>query len=149
MFIIITATVIMAAWVKHHFNKTNIFHILFSCFQGLPIIEDPDFLRSYNSFVGAKIPQNILPISKDNNGSTVSTTEKVIQNIEMRAIETLLKMVESLEKKIDICEREKGSSSDLEHTNPKFFWVQPKLGIIKPDIAKNLALFGKPFSGKH
>ena len=67
----------------------------------------------------------------------------------MRSIETLLKMVENLEKKIDICEREKGFRSDLKHQNPKFFWVQPKLGIIKPDIAKNLALFGKPFGGKH
>ena len=89
-----------------------------------------------------------MPTSKDNYGST-NTTEKVIQNIETRAIETLLKMVENLEKKIDICERGKGFRSELDHQNPQFFWVQPKLDIIKPDIAKNLALFGKPFGGKN
>ena len=92
-----------------------------------------------------------MPRSKDNNGSTKSTTEKDTQIIanEMRAIETLLEMIEDLKKKVEICERGEGFSSNLDHQNPKFMWVQPKLDIIKPDIAKNLALFGKPFGGKN
>ena len=66
----------------------------------------------------------------------------------MSAWDSLLKMIETLEKKIEICERGDNFPSDIKPKYPKFSWVQPKLDIIKPDIAKNLALFGKPFAGK-
>ena len=66
----------------------------------------------------------------------------------MSAWDSLLKMVENLEKKIEICKRGNNIPSDIKPKYPNFSWVQPKLDIIKPDIAKNLALFGKPFAGK-
>ena len=66
----------------------------------------------------------------------------------MSAWDSLLKRVENLEKKIEICEKGNNIPSYIKPKYPKLSWVQPRLDIIKPDIAKNLALFGKPFTGK-
>ena len=117
-----------------------------SSFKGLPIIDDPDTRAYSSSYVGPSIiPQIPLPKSKEIEG-TKSTTK--IEKNEMSAWDSLLKMVENLEKKIEICERGNNIPSDIKPKYPNFSWVQPKLDIIKPDIAKNLALFGKPFAGK-
>ena len=113
-------------------------------------MEGGEFARAYSS---SDDPLNIppyliLPKSKDNK----DTTEKKIL-LETRTVDSLLKLVESLKKKISICEGGNSLFRDMDLNldkteSPKFSWVQPKMDLLKPDIGKNLALFGKPFISK-
>ena len=108
------------------------------------MIDNPDFTRTYSSFVDPSIiPPFLLPKSKEKNETTETTTKNETRNDEM--LDFLLEKVANLETKIAICERGNGLPSDLSPKNPKFSWVHSETPIIKPDIAKNLALFGKPF----
>ena len=144
---IMTATmtsVIMITQVTYSTKPTFLMSFFFFL-KGLPIIDhDPDFTRTYSSFVDPSItPPFLLPNLEEKNGNTKTTTKKETQKDEM--LDFLLKKVANLEKKIAICDRGNGLPSDLNPTNPKLSWVKSELPIITPDIAKNLALFGKPF----
>ena len=108
------------------------------------MIDNPDFTRSYSSYVDPSIiPPFLLAKLKEQNGTTEITTKNETRKEEM--LDFLLKKVANLETKIAICERGNDLPSHLSPKNPKFSWVHSEIPIIKPDIAKNLALFGKPF----
>ena len=57
-----------------------------------------------------------------------------------QTVSTLMKMFETLKQKNSDCKKDKVPKVQ---SSPKFTWVESQK--LKPNIARNLALFGKPF----
>ena len=63
-----------------------------------------------------------------------------------QTVATLMKMFENLKQKSPECEKNKVLKAQSSPKSPQFTWVESQK--LKPNIARNLALFGKPFDLK-
>ena len=131
-------------------------------FKALPLIENTDSPSARDGFKASIVPRTILTESNVFESFPVENVGKSRQKVVTEhnhleedqkkkitgldhTVETLMKMFEKLKQKSTECEKKKVQKPKVQ-SSPKFTWVESQK--LKPNIARNLALFGKPFHMK-
>ena len=122
----------------------------------MPLIENSDFLLNSENIRTSVLPRNVIQESLyDKDGSQnrrrdETTQKEMSQRNHLKGLDqtvaTLMKMFENLKQKSAECEKNKVLKAQSSLKSPQFTWVESQK--LKPNIARNLALFGKPFDMK-
>ena len=119
-------------------------------------MENPEFRLNSENVRTSVLPRNVIQDSFYGEGGTQNRRrdEKIQKERSQKnqlkgfdqTVATLMKMFENLKQKSPECEKNKVLKAQSSPKSPQFTWVESQK--LKPNIARNLALFGKPFDLK-
>ena len=119
-------------------------------------MENPEFRLNSENVRTSVLPRNVIQDSlygedrtqnrrRDETIQKESSQKNQLKGFD-QTVATLMKMFENLKQKSPECENNKVLKARSSPMSPQFTWVESQK--LKPNIARNLALFGKPFDLK-
>ena len=122
----------------------------------MPLIENSEFHLSRENIRTSVLPRNFIHeslygeegsqnIRRDETTQKEKSQKNHLKGFD-QTVATLMKMFENLKQKSAECEKNKILKAQSSPKSPQFTWVESQK--LKPNIARNLALFGKPFDMK-